>query len=520
MIATPNADALRHRKLPVDHAILWGPASAGTPRPLQQPYPLFVHQTSLQHLVAHVRSDPAKELLGFFLGDLYECPETAIKYVVIQQILRIGADASQGQTAALMARLWPMVQEKVGEGRAKLVGWYHSHSKGSVFPHADDVEAFATHFTEPWQAGLILGVEDGKPGATWFRLSDDRESLTTGLSFFELLAPESIDPNGKKRTFVSWANFKSYKAGAPTARAAGARPSASVAAQRPSAAAPAPPRQAAPRQSVPAAAPPPEAPPRPSVPAAAPPPQASPPAAPAAPSVPAATPPPQRPSVPAAAPPPAAPVRRSIPTPVAPEPAEPEPPPRRPPSAVPSIIDERPRPTVPRFSMAPVVSGPVVQETSGGRGRLWLGGAIGAAVVALAIVGAWVAGVVQFGGGSASPSGTDVAASDTQPAVENTTPPPAPVDPALVALDLISDTVETTVGAYHQSRTSFDNNQADCTSLADALVAVEEIWIAYNVRGKPRDVVLDPNRAARDRSLYARVDSVETDFDGTSCPRP
>ena len=156
--------------------------------------------------------------------------------------------------------------------------------------------------------------------------------------------------------------------------------------------------------------------------------------------------------------------------------------------------------------MAPVVSGRVVEEKSGGKGRLWLGTAIGAAVVALAIVGAWVAGVIQFGGGSASPSGTDVAASDTQPTVEDNTPPPAPADPALVTLDLISDTVETTVGAYHQQRTSFDNNQADCTSLADALVAVEEIWIAYNVRGKPRDVVLDPNRAARDRSLYARVE--------------
>lgn len=151
-------------------------------------------------------------------------------------------------------------------------------------------------------------------------------------------------------------------------------------------------------------------------------------------------------------------------------------------------------------------------------------------------VGAWAAGLIpldRFGDSAAreanSPPAQEPAPVGGQPAdaqVQSTptqaAPPPAaaaPINPALVALDQLTDSVLASVRAYRTRRTEFGQGTADCAALAEALVVVEGRWINYNVQGRPRDLVLDATRAVRDRSLYAEVDSVETHFDRSGCPR-
>jgi len=156
-----------------------------------------------------------------------------------------------------------------------------------------------------------------------------------------------------------------------------------------------------------------------------------------------------------------------------------------------------------------------------------MGGA-GAGATLLLILAGWGLGFVQFGRVAQSPGAQDAAgAAQNTPAAEPAAPapsrpaapPPAQVNPALVMLDRLTDSVLGAVSVYANRRARFQGPD-DCNALAEALVAVEGHWITYNAQGKPRDLVLDDRRAARDQSLYARVDTVETHFDQTSCPRP
>ena len=88
-----------------------------------------------------------------------------------------------------------------------------------------------------------------------------------------------------------------------------------------------------------------------------------------------------------------------------------------------------------------------------------------------------------------------------------------------MALDRLTDSVLTVVRTYRQRSAAFDRGQRDCAPLSQALVSVEGLWISYNQR-KPRDITLDAQRATRDQSLYAQVDTVESHFDASACPRP
>lgn len=207
------------------------------------------------------------------------------------------------------------------------------------------------------------------------------------------------------------------------------------------------------------------------------------------------------------------------------EEAEPPPPPR------PSARRVRPSAAFMEHLGAPAAK-------PAGQGRLWLGAGLGATVMALLVAGGWAMGMVRFGRVPVTvpdqPAATGVAASqasrsttpDTAPVQRvqppaQAAPPTAPaVNPALLAMDRLTDSVLTAVRSYRERGATFDQGQKDCAPLSQALITVEGLWIAYNQRGKPRNLTLDAQRAARDQSLYAQVDTVESHFDASACPRP
>jgi hypothetical protein len=108
----------------------------------------------------------------------------------------------------------------------------------------------------------------------------------------------------------------------------------------------------------------------------------------------------------------------------------------------------------------------------------------------------------------------------TQAAPQPVAPLVVEVNPALVVLDLLADSTLTALRGYRDQRAAFDQGQRDCAALSQALAAVEGRWSAYGSRGKAPGVVLDPQRAARDQSLHAQVDSVQNHFNGAGCTRP
>src|SRR5205814_10348718 len=92
-----------------------------------------------------------------------------------------------------------------------LIGCTHTHPPLPLSLTEHDVETHEQYFGEPWQVALLLGTDPEEPAAGFFRAGPDEAWTSTPLAFYELLGPESIRPDGKKRSFVTWKNHRAYR---------------------------------------------------------------------------------------------------------------------------------------------------------------------------------------------------------------------------------------------------------------------------------------------------------------------
>src|SRR5437899_12441626 len=108
-----SAGAPLQQPIPLARSILWSPVSAEAPGegegepPGDIPFPIFLAQSALvaihEHLAAPPR--PGQGLLGFLVGDLCQCPETDVTYLVIDAALRLSQPIYGGRTTAIGARI-------------------------------------------------------------------------------------------------------------------------------------------------------------------------------------------------------------------------------------------------------------------------------------------------------------------------------------------------------------------------------------------------------------------------------
>ena len=558
--------------IPVARSILWSPAGedGGGQRPGHIPFPVFLAQSALTAIHEHVAA-PARAgqgVLGFLLGDLCECPETNVSYLVIDAALRLNQAIYGDRTRDVITRLWDRVQEQLETQHAHLIGWYHTHPPLPLSLSEHDVETHEQYFGEPWQVALLLATDAEEPAAGFFRAGPDEAWTSTPLPFYELLGPESIRPDGKKRSFVTWKNHRAYNPVTPPAAATIRTPAAK------------PPSEP---KFTPAAAKP----------------QPPPPPPPAAPSSRADDrhelkfltaaedmPPPPPPSPPRSPPPP----RRHTPPPRPAPPLPPEPEPEAEADAVePVAMDEagaaapiwpdefEEREHAGEAEASEEVLEPVPRPRRRGKRRkgLWVtlfvlliaAGGAGAywwyqPVLPIpewsTITGKWSA-IKSTIGGTMSAVGAKLSALKaklrrapptpapprpraqppsrpvTQPATaaappgpassQRTASPPAPSAPApsppapRARLDVAGDSLTQVVRAFAERATQFARGQVPCAGLANGLAVVEKHWIAYNTARRNAGV-LDAAHAARDQTLYAGVDSVERRFEQSGCPRP
>ncbi|PYP49576.1 MAG: hypothetical protein DMD45_14050 [Gemmatimonadetes bacterium] len=566
--------------IPVGRSILWSPADGGPKRPGNVPFPVFLSQAALTAIHEHVATPQraGQGILGFLLGDACECPETGVSYLVIDVALRLNQAIYGDRTRDVVTRLWDHIQQQLEQQRASLIGWYHTHPPLPLTLSGHDVETHEHYFAEPWQVALLLGTDAAAPAGSFFRSGTDEGWVGTPLPFYELLAPESMRPDGKKRSFVTWKNYRAYNPVAPT----GSHPPAAVTAVTPRLAAKPP---GAPKFT-PAPPPPRE---RPAPPPPAPEPEDDgelkfltaaedmPPPHPSPPPPRHAAPPPPPPPPPPSPPPPRAPVRPR---------AAPEPEPEPEPDAEPEAEPEAPVPEadhVPRdegrlegpfwpdeFEDAAGADDAEELEDSAApprvpRRRRKLPRALIRTLLVLVLSGVaagaywwfqpelplpkWstITGVGSTIGAKVSAMGGKIAATlgslrrrVTAPARPAPKPPPAapppsaaraapsgtpataaaPVrPPARTKLDQIGDSLTQVVRSFTDRARLFDRRQLACAGLARGLEVVENRWIAYNAARRSAGV-LDAARAARDQALYAGVDSVERRFEQSGCARP
>src|SRR5437016_12169511 len=150
-----NTGGPLRQPIPVARSILWSPAGEGgggsAQRPGHIPFPVFLSQSALTAIHEHVAA-PARSgqgVLGFLLGDLCECPETNVSYLVIDAALRLNQAIYGDRTRDVVTRLWERVQEQVETQQAHLLGGYHAPPPLPLSLTAADVQIHEHSCGEP-----------------------------------------------------------------------------------------------------------------------------------------------------------------------------------------------------------------------------------------------------------------------------------------------------------------------------------------------------------------------------------
>jgi proteasome lid subunit RPN8/RPN11 len=564
----------RSRPMPMDLAILWNPpAAAGTTAPGRpsgrSPYPVFFQQEAVIALQEHLKGSPTQAIFGFLIGDVYRDPETGVLYTVIDKTLKLSQAIYGDKTEVVVSRLWDRMQEQLKKAAGTLLGWYHSHPGQGGYLTTHDVETHEKFFTDPWQVAILVAAEAGGVTGRFFRSSQSADWHKTPLPFYELLQPDSIKPDGKKRSFIVWRNYKPY---GPTLTGPKRKPPEPPSAPPPP---PPPPQAEEPEEEEVEATPEPEkdrgfrimrssADDIPVI-------KTSADDEPAPPPVPTPPPPPPRtqkmPVAPVFVPdeplepqppppPPPPPPRRSsddIPWQVTPEEVAPPRAPMPPPRLVPPAPRRTPTHTFRLLDEEEEKqAAPPPKPRRRKRRGPWLRRL--AILLLLAGVGAggyWylairnptllpglldrakqlVSRVTKRNPAPpppAAPRRRTTAGSPPRAAAPPQAgvpaapvPVPQPVAPSPFArFDRLSDSLSRAVRNFQDRASLFADGRMDCGGLANGLVSIENLWISYNTERRARMAAFDQRRAFRDQSMYAAVDSVESRFERSGCPRP
>lgn len=109
-------------------------------------------------------------------------------------------------------------------------------------------------------------------------------------------------------------------------------------------------------------------------------------------------------------------------------------------------------------------------------------------------------------------------------AAGRTATPPAPAatpgDTTLTRFEATADSAMSVVRNYGDRARLFGSGQITCAELTRGFAAVENQMLAYGTARKALQRPLDPAHTERDQALFAAVDTVDTQFDRSRCPRP
>ena len=197
------------KPMPVARSIHWVPAGSDSAAAVSgADVPLFITQGALREAMRHLRSDPEQELMGFLLGNLFECPDTGSRYVVITSAMRTGHVIGEVEPVQIPEEEWLGMQLELRRRRAGLMGWYHSAPFVGSSPARIDIETHRDRFREPWQSGLVIATTGPEPTGGFFRLAQDGSLNGMLIPFDEIVDDDALLPGGRKRALIDWANYR------------------------------------------------------------------------------------------------------------------------------------------------------------------------------------------------------------------------------------------------------------------------------------------------------------------------
>ena len=211
-------DRVTRRPLPVSRSIHWMPVRE-THHVVASLQPgnggrrqLFVHQGVLATLREIAGRASNRRIAGLLRGGLFECPATAVTYLVIDSVREHSELSDETPATALRDAL----DSSGGRATAEIVGWFYRARSDDALPRGfgEDVAAAAAKLLEPWQTTLVMTAgARGADGA--FLLWDAGASRGFRAPFYELLDERAIRPNAPKPTQVVWPSYATGDVVAP-----------------------------------------------------------------------------------------------------------------------------------------------------------------------------------------------------------------------------------------------------------------------------------------------------------------
>ena len=96
----PADDKTPHTSRPIliPRGVLWHPIAGGATLADVATYPLFIEQKVLVALEGQIRTTLDGSVIGFLTGELCECPESAVRYTVVDSLVRLSEPVSGDRT--------------------------------------------------------------------------------------------------------------------------------------------------------------------------------------------------------------------------------------------------------------------------------------------------------------------------------------------------------------------------------------------------------------------------------------
>ncbi|HEX6964541.1 MAG TPA: Mov34/MPN/PAD-1 family protein [Gemmatimonadaceae bacterium] len=203
--------------IPLERSIRWVPA--GWRADDIEDHAIFITQDALRQIGDHARTRPGDEVLGFLLGERYECPDTGTRYVVITTVVGTGHVIAESDLVQIPDEEWLGIQLEVRRRHLTLVGWYHTAPFVAPRPARLDLDTQRARFTEPWQCGLVIATGERAAGG-FFRAWDDTTHASTEagdalatvpdgafVPFHEMLDDAALRPGTAPHTLIDWRNY-------------------------------------------------------------------------------------------------------------------------------------------------------------------------------------------------------------------------------------------------------------------------------------------------------------------------
>src|SRR5256885_13810111 len=127
-----SADAPLGKAIPLAQSLLSRPTATpgtggggrGGGRPGNIPFPVFLAQSALAGVREHLPTapPPGQGILGFLVGDLCECPDTNVSYLIIDAALRLSQPIYGDRTTDAVSRIWDRIAAQGDATKGHLIG--------------------------------------------------------------------------------------------------------------------------------------------------------------------------------------------------------------------------------------------------------------------------------------------------------------------------------------------------------------------------------------------------------------